>query len=85
MSGGTARAALVEDGTAPRTIGGKHYWQFSFVENSSDAMHRWESFLVAQDGDDILVEDFATDTTLTLEQWRREKRPQERSAAPDAF
>jgi hypothetical protein len=80
-SKGAARGALIEDDPAPRDINGKQYWRLSFVENASDAMHRWESFLVAQTGDDILVEDFTTDTTLTLEQWRREKHPLERSAA----
>jgi hypothetical protein len=80
-SGGKRHPALVEDDPQPKTINGKTYWQFSFVENASDAMHRWESFLVAQAGDEILVEDFATDTPLTLEQWRRDKHPLERMAA----
>jgi hypothetical protein len=78
--GGAVRGALIEDDPAPRNINGKNYWQFSFVENRSDAVHRWESFLVAQDGGEILVEDFATDTTLTLNQWRRDRRPMERVA-----
>jgi hypothetical protein len=81
-SGGSRHPALIEDDPAPKTIKGKKYWQFSFVENGSDAAHRWESFLVAQGGDEILVEDFATDTTLTLEQWRHDRRPLERVAAP---
>lgn len=77
-SGGTVRGALIEDDPAPRNIDGKNYWQFSFVENRSDAVHRLDSFLVAQSGGEILVEDFESDTTLTLEQWRRDKRPLER-------
>lgn len=80
-SGGKARAALVEDDLSPRTVEGRQYWQFSFVENTSEAMHRWESFLVAQAGDDILVEDFETDELLTLEQWRKDKQPMARESA----
>jgi hypothetical protein len=80
-SGGSVHGAVIEDDPAPRNINGKNYWQFSFVENRSDAVHRWESFLVAQAGGEILVEDFDGDATLTLEQWRRDKRPLERVAA----
>ena len=79
-SGGKVRGALIEYDSAPRVINGKRYWQFSFVENGSDAAHPWESFLVAYQGDEILVEDFGTDTPLTLEQWRKEKRPMERTS-----
>lgn len=79
-SGGKVRGALIEYDSAPRVIGGKRYWQFSFVENGSDAAHPWDSFLVAQQGNEILVEDFGTDTPLTLEQWRKEKRPMERTS-----
>lgn len=79
-SGGKARGALIEYDTTPRVVNGKSYWQFSFVENTADAAHRWDSFLVAAQGDEILVEDLPTDSLLTLEQWRMEKRPLERSA-----
>jgi hypothetical protein len=79
-SRGSVRGALIEDDPAPRNINGKNYWQFSFVENRSDAVRRLESFLVAQAGGEILVEDFDNDATLTLEQWRRDKRPLERIA-----
>ena len=79
-SGGKVRGALIEYDSAPRVINGKRYWQFSFVENGSDAAHPWESFLVAYQGDEILVEDFGTDTPLTLEQWRKEKHPMERTS-----
>lgn len=79
-SGGKVRGALIEYDSAPRVINGKSYWQFSFVENGSDAAHPWDSFLVAHQGDEILVEDFGTDTPLTLDQWRKEKRPLERTS-----
>ena len=78
-SDGKVHGALIEYDPKPKTIGGIDYWQFSFVENGGEAVHRWESFLVAERGDDILVEDFATDKTLTLAQWRKEKRPMERT------
>ena len=79
-SGGKVRGALIEYDPKPRVIDGKSYWQFSFVENGSDAAHPWDSFLVAQQGDQILVEDFATDQPLSLDQWRKEKRPMERTS-----
>ncbi len=78
-SDGKVHGALIEYDPKPKTIDGIDYWQFSFVENGGEAVHRWESFLVAERGDDILVEDFAADKTLTLAQWRKEKRPMERT------
>lgn len=80
-SGGTVHGALIEYDPTPRLINGKRYFQLSFVENASAAAHRWESFLVAEAGDEILVEDGATDKTLTLAQWRATKRPIERTSA----
>lgn len=80
-SGGKVRGALIEYDPKPRVINGKSYWQFSFVENGPAAAHRWDSFLVAQSGDEILVEDFGTDNTLSLEQWRKEKNPIQRTSA----
>ncbi len=76
---GKSRGALIEDDAAPRGLNGKYYWQFTFVENSPERVHRWETFLVASTGDEILVDDFADDKQLTLEQWRKEKRPLERA------
>jgi hypothetical protein len=80
-SGGKVHGALIEYDPKPKLIDGKRYFQLSFVENGSDAAHRWESFLVADTGDEILVEDAATDKTLTLEQWRAAKHPMARSSA----
>jgi hypothetical protein len=71
-SHGKAHGAVIEDDPAPRLINGKPYWQFSFVENRADAVHRRESFLVAQSGNDILVDDVDSDTLLTLHEWRRQ-------------
>jgi hypothetical protein len=78
-SGDKAHGGLLDDGVA--TVNGKPYWQFGFVENSSDAAHRWQSFLVGQDDGDILVADDASDTNLTLAQWRKDKNPMQRVAA----
>ena len=80
-SGGKVTGALLEYDAKPRVIDGKSYYQLSFVENGSDAAHPWESFLVAQQGDEILVEDFSTGKTLTLDQWRKEKQPMLRTSA----
>ena len=80
-SGGKVHGALIEYDQQPKLIDGKRYFQLSFVENASDAAHRWESFLVAEAGEEILVEDAATDKTLTLQQWRQAKHPMERTSA----
>jgi hypothetical protein len=70
-SHGKAHGAVIEDDPNPRLVNGKPYWQFSFVENRADAVHRRESFLVAQSGDEVLIEDTATGTMMTLPEWRR--------------
>jgi hypothetical protein len=70
-SHGKAHGAVIEDDPNPRLVNGKQYWQFSFVENRADAVHRRESFLVAQSGDEVLIEDTATGTMMTLPEWRR--------------
>lgn len=78
QSAGAAHGALIEYEPGQRIVNGKAYWQFSFVENSAETAQRWESFLVASGSDEILVEDTASDTLLSLERWRREKHPLQR-------
>jgi len=78
-SGGQAHGALIEYDARPKIVGGKRYLQFSFVENSRDAAQRWESFLVAESGDAILIEDNAADRTMTLAQWRATEQPMQRT------
>lgn len=70
-SKGKAHGAVIEDDPTPREINGKKYYQLSFVENRADDVRRRESFLVAQQGDEILVEDPETDTLQSLQDWRR--------------
>jgi hypothetical protein len=70
-SGGKAHGAVIEDDPAPRVLDGKPYYQLSFVENQKDRIHRRASFLVAQQGDDVLVEDDAKGTVESLPEWRR--------------
>jgi hypothetical protein len=70
-SGGKAHGAVIEDDPAPRVLDGKPYYQLSFVENQKDRIHRRASFLVAQQGDDVLVEDDAKATVESLSEWRR--------------
>ncbi|KQV80428.1 hypothetical protein ASD15_14535 [Massilia sp. Root351] len=74
-SKGQARGALMEYDAQLRTVKGKQYYQLSFVENSSDAAQRWESFLVAQSDGEILVDDDVSGEPMTLEQWRKDKKP----------
>jgi hypothetical protein len=80
-SGGTIRGALIEYGPTPKVIGAHSYWQFSYVENTPDAAHRWDSFLVGQDTAEILVEDDEAGQPVSLEQWRKEKQPLTRKSA----
>jgi hypothetical protein len=78
-SNGKAHGALMEYDAQLRAVKGKQYYQLSFVENSSDAAQRWESFLVAQADGEILVDDDVSGEALTLEQWRKDKKPMQRS------
>ena len=70
-SKGKAHGAVIEDDPAPREINGKKYYQLSIVENRADDARRRESFLVAQDGSEILVDDTDSDKLLSLQEWRR--------------
>ncbi|HEY0065270.1 MAG TPA: hypothetical protein VGC21_24335 [Telluria sp.] len=80
-SGGTSRGAIIEYGPTPKVIGGKRYWQLSYVENTPDAAHRWESFLVGQDNPEILIDDDESGLPMPLEQWRKERNPMARTSA----
>ncbi|KFI08917.1 hypothetical protein [Massilia sp. BSC265] len=80
-SKGKAHGAVIEDDPVPREINGKKYYQLSFVENRAEDVRRRESFLVSQQGDEIVVEDAETDTLLSLQEWRRNiKRVELKSA-----
>lgn len=80
-SKGASHGALIEYGPTPKDIGGKRYWQLSYVENTPDAAHRWESFLVGENNPEILVEDDERGQPLTLDEWRKEKHPLTRTSA----
>lgn len=73
-SHGAAHGAVIEDDPNPRIIDGRKYYQLSFVEDRKQNVHRRASFLVAQQGDDILVEDAETATVQSLAEWRRNIR-----------
>jgi len=70
-TGGKAHGAVIEDNPAPREVNGKKYYQLSFMENRPQDARRQESFLVAQDGSEILVDDLESNTLLSLQEWRR--------------
>lgn len=80
-SGGKLHGALMEFDTAPKVLGGRRYFQFSFVENGSDAARNWQSFLVADRGSEILVDDADSDKPLTLAEWRKDQRPMEQASS----
>jgi hypothetical protein len=73
-SHGAAHGAVIEDDPNPRIINGKPYYQLSFVEDRKRDVHRRASFLVAHQGDEILVEDVDNDTVQSLSEWRRSIR-----------
>jgi len=80
-SKGKAHGAVIEDDPVPREVNGKKYYQLSFVENRAEDVRRRESFLVSQQGDEILVQDLETDKLLSLQEWRRKiQRVQLKSA-----
>ncbi|KQV37107.1 hypothetical protein [Massilia sp. Root335] len=73
-SHGAAHGAVIEDDPNPRIIEGKAYYQLSFVEDRKQDVHRRASFLVAHQGDEILVDDPDNDTVQSLAEWRRNIR-----------
>lgn len=81
-SGGKAHGAVMEYDPELREIGGKRYYQLSFIENGADAATRWESFLVALSDGEILVDDDVGGVALTLDAWRASRQPLRR-AGPD--
>ena len=72
-SNGTVHPALVEDAPGLQTLHGKQYWQFTYAVDSAEAVQRRATFLVAAQGQEILVRDFEHDTTISLAQWRAGK------------
>ena len=81
-SGGASHGSLVPYSPTPKELGGKRYWQFSYVENTPDAAKRWENFLVGENTAEILVDDIDNARQIPLEQWRSSKRPTERMVVP---
>jgi hypothetical protein len=79
-SGGRAHGAVMETSPDVRLIDGKPYHDLNFVENTPDAAHRWESFVVSQDGKRILVDDVVSGELISLEQWRKDNAPMQRIA-----
>ncbi len=72
-SGGKVHGAVIEYDSAQRTVMGKRYYQFSFVENSAEAALRRDSFLVSASDDEILVEDIVNDEPISLARWRKSR------------
>ena len=80
-SRGKAHGAIIEDDPTPRTLNGRQYWQLSFVENRAQSAQRRESFLVAHEGGQILIEDLEHDSVMSLDEWRRSIRRVELKSA----
>ncbi|UTY60763.1 hypothetical protein HPQ68_13615 [Massilia sp. erpn] len=77
-SKGQSHGALIEFDATPFEHKGKTYYQFSFVENTPEAVQRWENFLIAPDDGEILIEDQISGELLSLARWRKEKQPLQR-------
>ncbi|MEG1051420.1 MAG: hypothetical protein RSF79_05130 [Janthinobacterium sp.] len=77
-SGGRAHGAVMETSPETRLVDGVACYQLSFVENTPDAAHRWESFVVTPDGKRILVDDIVSGELISLEQWRKDNAPMQR-------
>ncbi|TWI64443.1 hypothetical protein IP91_03213 [Pseudoduganella lurida] len=79
-SGGKVHGAVVAFDAGLRDVGGKRYHQLDFVENRPDAAVTWGRFLVGAADGEILVDDAERGTTLTLQRWRSEQQPMQRTA-----
>lgn len=77
-SKGAAHGAVVADASGNRTINGRTYQAYSFVENDAESAHFWQGFYVTPTGDSILVEDAATGDVVSVEEWRQKDKPLER-------
>ena len=79
-SNGRAHGAVMLTAPGQREVEGQSYYQLSFFENTPEAAHLWENFLVTPDGKHVLVDDTASDEVLSLERWRKESAPMDRVA-----
>jgi hypothetical protein len=56
QSSGTVSTTLSVNAETPETFVDQEYWSVSFHENQPRHRHRWQSFLVRLDGQEILVD-----------------------------
>ncbi|ATG91894.1 hypothetical protein [Methylomonas koyamae] len=76
-SQGKVHGAILTSSKEPKDLDGKQYWPVDFFESQETHMHRWESFWVRIDGEEIMVDDLA-DGPISLQEWRDQKKPLER-------
>jgi hypothetical protein len=79
---GKVRAALIINPETPTMKDGQQYWAVSFYESQSTHSHRWQSFLVRLDGQEILVDDIEG-KYRHLETWRQQDQPMARVGQPN--
>ncbi|MFI3155082.1 MAG: hypothetical protein QX199_02880 [Methylococcaceae bacterium] len=65
------------------TSDGKQYWPVDFYESQMTNLHRWASFLVSLDTQEILVDD-SEGGIISLQEWRDSKKPMERISGDNA-
>jgi hypothetical protein len=77
QTAGEVSTVLSLNGETPETFVDQEYWSVSFYENQPRHRHRWQSFLVRLDGQEILVDD-VSGKYRSLDDWRRDDKPMER-------
>jgi hypothetical protein len=77
-SGAAHGAVIAGDASATRTINGKVYQAYSFVENDPVSAHFWQGFYVTASGDSILVEDATSGDVVSVDEWRQKDHPLDR-------
>jgi hypothetical protein len=77
QTAGEVSTVLSLNGEIPETFVDQEYWSVSFYENQPRHRHRWQSFLVRLDGQEILVDD-VSGKYRSLDTWRRDDKPMER-------
>jgi hypothetical protein len=81
QSSGTVSTTLSVNAETPETFVDQEYWSVSFHENQPRHRHRWQSFLVRLDGQEILV-DGPDGKYRSLDTWRRDDKPMARVNPP---
>ena len=56
-------------------ITGRCYWSVTLYSDEGTHLHRWNTFYVSVDGDEILVDDVTGGEPVSLASWRKAREP----------